>query len=563
MLGRLILVVVILLETCRAATLSVLAGDGRDVSEHEAVGGLCVARLVPQGGEIILDPVVMAGDLRLIAVTDQPVPTFWLPCDSLSDQVELRASWSSPIGSHHRLSRTLSVRNLPLRIRVEVAPGLASHHRIYAAGSLHALGRLPDGTWQPRAFALTPLGGGHWFGVVMAGPGDGCMVEFTKGGWGTKGRTAAGRVIKLTQPIVASTGISARVDNFGVRSGAVGTIAEHVSICGPAGDCLAVAFRDQRISRILVGPSPGALSPHRLRKDAGGMFAELSNLRPGETRSYALDPGGQPRLLRVPSSEELMFCVIGDIQGNPEILPAMMAHETPQLVVHPGDLVNAGWNEEDWTRNMAIIQPAASVTPYMVVPGNHEENSPIFGEVFHFPHAEYYYAFAWGPARFLMLDSEAPYEPGTLQRAFAESVLAAWAPAPGPIFVALHAPPYSTGMHGSDYAVRRELCPLFESAGVSVVFSGHDHGYSATWPLRDSALAEGGTVYVVAAGGGARLYMSRPHQPAWCRLRVETHHWLRVHASRDRVEVEARTPDGATFDRFLVRPGQTSETRAD
>ncbi len=237
------------------------------------------------------------------------------------------------------------------------------------------------------------------------------------------------------------------------------------------------------------------------------------------------------------------------------MVESMAAHEPPHLVLHVGDLVNAGWNEDDWSTNLSIIEPLASRAPYMVVPGNHEEESPLFREVFHFPHVEYYYAFTYGPVRFLMLDSEAPYEAGTPQRAFAESVLTAWSAAPGPICVALHAPPYSHGRHGSDVVVRRELCPLFEDRGVALVFSGHDHGYEATWPLVRGVPQEGGTVYAVTGGGGARLYESRPARQPWSRVRIVAHHWLVVEATHQRLEVTALSTEGV-IDRFVVPPGR-------
>ncbi|MCU0612282.1 MAG: metallophosphoesterase [Candidatus Eisenbacteria bacterium] len=519
------------------------------------MGGPCYARIVSGPGEVIADPVMSAGGRKLIHVPETSVPTFWLPCDSLEGSVELLASWHSLDGRPHEARKLLTIRNVELRLRVQVLPELPPECTLYAAGSLQALGRLPDGTWQPRAFPMTPLGSGHWFGMTTAGPGDRCTVEFTLGGWGTKGRNASGSVVKVSSPLVANTGCAVLVDNFGRRRGSPGAITEHLSVGGAEGDRLVLAFRDEGEPReVRIGPSPEKLSPRRLRRDEGGAYVELADVRPGEQRWYRLDPGGEPRVISIPDEREITFCVLGDIQGHAGVVEAMMSRENPHLVLHAGDLVNAGWVEEDWTLNMEIIRAAAARVPYMAVPGNHEEQSPIFGEVFHFPQAEYYYAFAFGPARFLMLDSEAPYEPGTVQRAFAESVLTAWATFEGPVFAVLHAPPYSTGRHGSDFAARRELCPLLERAGVSVVFSGHDHGYEATVPLRGGVPRDDGTVYVVAAGGGARLYETKLEPPAWSRGRHVTHHWLRVRATRERVEVSCIAPDGTPVDSFTVTP---------
>lgn len=535
----------------------IVRGDGRVSADGEEIGGLCLVRVEPGPNEVILRPAATADHLALSPVEESPEGVFWLPCDSLAGRVTVRGTWFTPDGRRQEASRTVRVRTISLRLRAVVVPEIAPGRRVYAAGSLFALGMRPDGTWQPRSCTMTPLGGGHWYATVGAGPRDRCTVEFTLGGWGTKGRNETGSVVKVTAAVASHTEMAAKVANFGLRSGSPGPIAEHLSLSSPSGDHMVLAFRDGTERRsVAIGPSPTHLSPARAKKDEGGWFVEFATLRPMEERYYALAPQADPRRVQVPREDAISFCVVGDIQSRPSVIKPMMAESPPELVLHVGDLVNAGWDEGEWSRNMAEIQPAASAVPYMVVPGNHEEESPIFREIFHFPHEEYYYAFRYGPARFLMLDSEAPYEPGTPQRAFAESVLAAWSTMPGPVFVGLHAPPFSNGWHGSDLGVRRELCPLFEAMGVSIVFSGHDHGYEATWPLRRGEPQEGGTVYVVSGGGGARLYDSRPGSPIWSRGRHARHHWLTVQATRSSVSVTARTPEGETLDRFEVVPAR-------
>ncbi len=159
----------------------------------------------------------------------------------------------------------------------------------------------------------------------------------------------------------------------------------------------------------------------------------------------------------------------------------------------------------------------------------------------------------FGPARFLVLDSEAPYERGSHMRTFADSVADAWSKSPEiPSFAALHIPPYSNGGHRSDLNIRRELCPLFERAGVLIVFSGHDHGYEATWPLLSGRKDGKGPVYVVSAGGGARLYDAIDNRPAWSRIRLKRHHWVNVRINKSHVVVQAVAPNGEILDRFSI-----------
>ncbi len=51
------------------------------------------------------------------------------------------------------------------------------------------------------------------------------------------------------------------------------------------------------------------------------------------------------------------------------------------------------------------------------------------------------------------------------------------------------------------------LVPIFETYGVDVVFSGHDHDYERTEALRSNGIVEPGegTVYVTTGGGGGSL----------------------------------------------------------
>ena len=60
-----------------------------------------------------------------------------------------------------------------------------------------------------------------------------------------------------------------------------------------------------------------------------------------------------------------------------------------------------------------------------------------------------------------------------------------------------HHPIYSSGWHGSNDDLKRDLSPLFEEYGVQLYVNGHDHNYERTEPIN-------GTTYITS-GNGAKL----------------------------------------------------------
>lgn len=133
------------------------------------------------------------------------------------------------------------------------------------------------------------------------------------------------------------------------------------------------------------------------------------------------------------------------------------------------------------------------------VSGNHEyetDDAWPYRQVFALPEngaphgVERWFSFDWGDVHMIALDTE---KIGSLQAAWLERDLRAnklpW------VIVYLHRPPFSSGEHGSDGAVRRWFVPLFEKYDVPLVLAGHDHHYERIRP-------QNGVHYIVSGGGG-------------------------------------------------------------
>jgi uncharacterized protein (TIGR03437 family) len=109
--------------------------------------------------------------------------------------------------------------------------------------------------------------------------------------------------------------------------------------------------------------------------------------------------------------------------------------------------------------------------------------------------------------------------------------------------------------------VRRQLLPIFEKYGVQLVFSGHEHTYQRTKPMRGGVPVTSGPgiVYMVSGGAGGTLH---PVVPMDYLARAEAvHHYLRVEADASSITIHAIGTDGKEFDRYaLVRPTLASGT---
>ncbi len=254
----------------------------------------------------------------------------------------------------------------------------------------------------------------------------------------------------------------------------------------------------------------------------------------------------------------LTFVVMGDTRSSTEahrrIIERVRA-EVPDFVLGTGDLVDEGHDQRQWQEFFDIEGPFLRDNVLFPALGNHDRQgrgrtADNYRQWFALPDngadPERSYAFTWGPARFLVLDSNAHSFALTDQTEWMERELAAARQDPRlvHIFVVMHHPPYSISLHGGQRDLRERWTPLFERYGVTAVFSGHDHVYSRA--------EVAGVRYFVSGGGGAPLYpRSRKPSPidvAAVKRFERVHHYLRVHVVGGLVEVTAVRVDGTPIE---------------
>jgi 3',5'-cyclic AMP phosphodiesterase CpdA len=255
------------------------------------------------------------------------------------------------------------------------------------------------------------------------------------------------------------------------------------------------------------------------------------------------------------------FAVVGDSGSGGKgqlAVAALLERLRPDLILHTGDVVYPAGEERHYDRRFfAPYRNLIKTAPIFPVVGNHDvrkRNGAAFLEYFHPPlgspgSTKRYYSFDWGNAHFVALDSELYYgDTGSdpeEQRTFLERDLAATRKRWRVVF--LHRSPYGSSRHGGDGRIREYLEPLFARHGVDVVFSGHDHVYERTVPIK-------GVSYVVSGGGGRRLYPTG--RSARTASSVSAHHAVLVRVEGRHLSLEAVEAGGEVVDRLELYQSQ-------
>jgi hypothetical protein len=300
----------------------------------------------------------------------------------------------------------------------------------------------------------------------------------------------------------------------------------------------------------------------------------IGGLAPGNRYGYQVGDGA--RLVAnatfasaAPPGQSFSFAAIGDFGrgGAGELQNAtLIASAGTSFVQTLGDNVYpaAGEPDPDFVHvygdfDAWLYKPFATVfreQPLYPANGNKEyysdgefwQNVPMPGS----NHS--WYAYDWGDAHVLVLDSNRPTGPGSAQYAFARSDLAAHQASAWRIVV-IHQPLYSsTTPRSSSPALRAALAPLFQQQRVDLVLSGNVHNYERTRPLIDGRPAEGGVTYVVSGGGGNGLNPITLPKPAYSAFREAVYYeFVRVTVTPGALVVDAiRADTGGVFDTATI-----------
>ncbi|NQT19200.1 MAG: metallophosphoesterase [Planctomycetes bacterium] len=289
----------------------------------------------------------------------------------------------------------------------------------------------------------------------------------------------------------------------------------------------------------------------------------LSDLKPGTIYLYEIKAGDttvKGKFTTAPKKPRpFRFAAYGDTRSQPaihKIVADAIAKEDPEFVLHTGDLVDDGGDEEDWPEQFfgpaqAMLRRAA-IFPAM---GNHEGRSKLYFKYFGLSDNKAWHTFTWGSVQVFVVDTCSKFDKGSTQWKWLDAALAdskaAWK------VVVQHHPGVSSSRHGFNGSVNKHLRPLYEKCAVDVVFLGHDHIYQRTKPI--AGPGGHGVTYVIVGGGGAPLYPAK--QVWWAAVSESAYSYVVVDVGRDSLHVVAKKPGGEVIDNFKLEKAMFEEVK--
>lgn len=280
----------------------------------------------------------------------------------------------------------------------------------------------------------------------------------------------------------------------------------------------------------------------------------LTDLESGAQYYYRVLPNYDiKKFTTVPEHDDsFSFVVFGDTRGDSIVHQSVIDRIATcdiDFLVNTGDLVLDGDDTDNWRTFFNVEDTLLQHTLFVPALGNHEKPYWPYDTLFALPDSEYFYAFRYGNAMFIILDTDGDVEglqknwlAGRLASARSDETID-W------LFVVFHRPAYSAGRYGDRMRIRDAWSSLFEEYDVDVAFAGHDHNYQRTAEIN-------GVIYVISGGGSAILYDVEDRD--WLAYGEPAYHFCLIQIDGKRMTLQAIKPDGVVFDTLIIEK-QASE----
>ena len=290
----------------------------------------------------------------------------------------------------------------------------------------------------------------------------------------------------------------------------------------------------------------------------------LRDLRPATRYVYTVSSAdgyeASGRFWTAPADrvQPFTFVLHNDLQGGIHVdaakaVSAGVVAANPDFVVSTGDLADSRYGHDyaavihSWNLFFECLREELAAFVFQPASGNHDEpENPdsFWHRLLELPDA-HDYTLDVGPIRFVMVDSTEDEIPSRVAWLTRELQRAAYDADVTWVIPMFHRPPFSEGEREGEAGIREWWAPLFTRYEVGPVFSGHAHTYQRTVPLD-------GVYYLVSGGGGGWPYAVNPHHPSMA-FATSAYHFVQFHVAGDVMRLEAKTADGAVFDRAEYR----------
>lgn len=284
-------------------------------------------------------------------------------------------------------------------------------------------------------------------------------------------------------------------------------------------------------------------------------------------------------------SSDFTFLAFGDHGLSSEAMETtdMIVNSEADFLILSGDISYANGEQSVWDDYLVYNQQSMSSMPWMMVPGNHENETgygfEAYEKRFEFPSdsgSDYWHSFDYGPVHFAGFSTEHDYSAGSEQYQWLAADLAEanqkreqipW------LIVYAHKPMYTShddSTHDEDEALRADLEVLFVESGVDLVFWGHDHFYERTWPVINAEVQQRGDggegkvfsgghapIHLIVGTAGRGEYQYSDEQPSWSAYREQSYGIVRVSVdiSGKSLQVDYVRQSGEIGDTFTLRQG--------
>ena len=120
-----------------------------------------------------------------------------------------------------------------------------------------------------------------------------------------------------------------------------------------------------------------------------------------------------------------------------------------------------------------------------------------------------------------------------------------------------HKPPYFAKAYRTNNEIKAAFTPIIDKYHVDVVFNGHDHAYSRTYPINNDQIVSSpalGTVYVITGRSGAKV-LDDNERKVWNTDFFDPQdmpNYIVVDVCRSRMEMKAYKMDGTLIDDYTI-----------